>query len=106
MPKLCYASIAIIAFCVRELRSKHSCPTPAVPGPEHKDNRLMLPIEHCQVMNIPLDVLKDLKDNQVRSLAGNAMHAAALSAVLLYIFTCAERIDANNGGENIQNRFA
>ena len=53
----------------------------------------MLPIEHCQVMNIPLDVLKDLKDNQVRSLAGNAMHAAALSAVLLYIFTCAERID-------------
>lgn len=56
-----------------------------------KHKRLLLPMEHARVMNMRLTAgLKSLTDNQVRSVAGNAMHGTALGAVLLYVFAYTE----------------
>lgn len=49
--------------------------------------RLLLPEEHCRVMGMRFTpAMEDLSDGLVRSLAGNAMHRAALGCILLYTF--------------------
>ena len=50
-----------------------------------KAERLLLPKEVCAVMGIPWTALMaSMPEKNVRSMAGNAMHAGAIACVILY----------------------
>ena len=50
-----------------------------------KHKRLLLPQEHCKIMGLPwCKAFEELSGGKVKSLTGNAMHAGALAAVVLY----------------------
>lgn len=65
----------------------------------YRFGRLMLPAEHLAVMGIPSDVIPERwPKNLVKSLAGNAMHFSALSAVVLHALV-GVRLAATHEGE-------
>jgi hypothetical protein len=55
--------------------------------------RVVLPQEHLKIMGIDLaaSLTTEASEGDLKSLAGNAMHAAAIASVVLFAFACAER---------------
>lgn len=60
-----------------------------------RSGRLLVPAEHLAVMGIAPEIIPDnWTRNMVKSLAGNAMHFTAVSAVILFGLMNVRRADA------------